>query len=361
MTSNEGPDLDRLSSWQFALPPELIASRPVPERDGARMLIVNRRDGSLQHSTIRDLPNHLHSGDLLVFNNTRVLPARLHGVRTATGGRWNGLFTAAQHDGTWSLLVETRGRLQPGETLTVHSAEEASAPSDRLVLTLLQRLPDGGWQVRPDSAAPPYELLEQFGSLPLPPYIRRDQADAEDRLRYQTEFASKPGAIAAPTAGLHFSSDLLHQCRQRGADTAEITLHVGVGTFRPVTAERLSQHRLHAEWAMLPESVCRQIAATRTANGRVIAVGTTSVRTLETAARSPDWPAPWQGPTDLFIRPGFDFLAVNALLTNFHLPGSTLLALVAALAGYELIMRAYHEAITARYRFFSYGDAMLIV
>ena len=370
-------DLELLSSWQFELPAELIASRPAETRDGARLLVVDRQTASITHARIRDLPELLRPNDLLVFNNTKVLPARLFGFRTATGGRWEGLYVEEVSSQHWHILSDTRGRLQPGETITVHPAYGDGSENDlnraagdsqgpeNLVLTLIEKREDGGWIAAPNSSAPSLELLERFGSLPLPPYMGRKLADQDDQKRYQTQFASEPGAVAAPTAGLHFTESLLEECRSRGIQKAELTLHVGIGTFRPVVAERLADHKMHEEWCRLPPDTCEMVIQTQQRPGRVIAVGTTSVRTLESAAQatmgSGNVLQPWQGRTNLFIQPGYKFQAVDCLLTNFHLPGSTLLVLVAAMAGYDLIMEAYRQAISERYRFYSYGDAMLIV
>ena len=370
-------DLELLSSWQFELPAELIASRPAETRDGARLLVVDRQTASITHARIRDLPELLKPNDLLVFNNTKVLPARLFGFRTSTGGRWEGLYVEEISPGHWHLLSDTRGRLQPGETITVRpayldSSEDAlenesvaALDSESLILTLIEKRDDGGWIATPNSKTFSLELLEQFGSLPLPPYMGRKLADQDDQQRYQTQFASEPGAVAAPTAGLHFTESLLGHCSSRGIQKAELTLHVGIGTFRPVVAERLADHKMHEEWCRLPPVTCEMVNQTRQRQGRVVAVGTTSVRTLESAAQatmvSGSSLQPWQGRTSLFIQPGYHFRAVDCLLTNFHLPGSTLLVLVAAMAGYDLIMEAYRQAIAERYRFYSYGDAMLIV
>ena len=363
------PELDLLSSWQFDLPPELIASRPAARRDDSRLLVVDRQRGEITHSHIRELPSFLDPGDLLVFNNTQVLPARLFGFRTATNGRWEGLFVEETQPGMWIMLCETRGRLQPGETITVVSAyqqtgeecaSDAESMSQRLVLKLIEKRDHGSWLVAVSDPRTPIEILAEYGSLPLPPYMGRKLADAEDQVRYQTAFASEPGAVAAPTAGLHFSPELLQQCRNRGLDTTELTLHVGIGTFRPVTSERLSEHIMHDEWCRISGAASDVIAKTQSAGQKVTAVGTTSVRTLEAAFEACGKVAPWDGRTQLFIRPGYEFKVIDRLLTNFHLPGSTLLALVAAFAGYELTMNAYHKAIEQRYRFYSYGDAMLI-
>ena len=231
-----------------------------------------------------------------------------------------------------------------------------------LVLTLIEKRPGGGWIAAVGDIRPPVEILDNFGSLPLPPYMGRRLADADDQHRYQTKFATAPGAVAAPTAGLHFTDSLLADCHHHGIRTTQLTLHVGIGTFRPVSTAQLSEHPMHEEWCRLPQSACDAIARSKLSAGRTVAVGTTSVRTLETAAQEVGVPlSPWEGRTKLFIQPGFSFRAVDALLTNFHLPGSTLLVLVAAFAGYDLTMEAYRQAIAERYRFYSYGDAMLIL
>jgi S-adenosylmethionine:tRNA ribosyltransferase-isomerase len=365
------PDPDLLSTWQFELPEHLIASRPASSRDDSRLMILDRRRGTIEHAGIRDLPDRLSSGDLLVFNNTQVIPARLFGYREQTGGRWEGLYVETTGSGDWVLLCETRGKLQPGERILVIPADswlredlrpESAGKFCRLTLTLLSRTADGSWLVRPDDQRTAVQLLEENGSLPLPPYMGRKIADQTDRERYQTTYASQPGAVAAPTAGLHFTPQLLRQCSERGVGRTELTLHVGPGTFRPVTTERLSEHRMHEEWCRLPETAAAAIREKSPA-GRLVAVGTTSVRTLEAAAAATgaEFPAAWEGRTALFIRPGYEFRAVQGLLTNFHLPGSTLLALVAAFAGFELVMDGYLRAIEKQYRFYSYGDAMLIL
>ncbi len=363
------PDYNKLSTWQFHLPEDLIASRPAPRRDDSRLLVIERESEQIHHAQIRDLPDWLRAGDLLVFNNTRVLPARIFGFRTSTGGRWEGLYTELCASGDWKMLCDTRGRLTAGESITLIPAGEWAAfglqaiggGGPRCELVLRQQLDDGCWLATPPPGSSPATILEQYGSLPLPPYMGRKVADEADTDRYQTTFASEPGAVAAPTAGLHFSEELLNECHLRGIRRTELTLHTGVGTFRPVATELLSSHRMHEEWCRLPEDAVRKLKS-RPAAARTVAVGTTSVRTLESAAlQLPDFPAAWEGRTSLFIQPGFQFHAVDALLTNFHLPGSTLIVLVAAFAGFDLVMEAYRQAIEQRYRFYSYGDAMLIL
>ncbi|MFN9288264.1 MAG: tRNA preQ1(34) S-adenosylmethionine ribosyltransferase-isomerase QueA [Planctomyces sp.] len=365
------PDPDLLSTWQFELPEHLIASRPAASRDDSRLMILNRRLGTIEHAWIRDLPDRLNSEDLLVFNNTQVIPARLFGYRQQTGGRWEGLYVESDASGNWILLCETRGKLQPGERIQVVPADcwqrddlhpQSAGSYSRLTLTLVSRTADGSWLAQPDDSRPAVQLLEENGSLPLPPYMGRKIADEADRERYQTTYASQPGAVAAPTAGLHFTPQLLQRCGERGVRQTELTLHVGPGTFRPVTAERLSEHVMHEEWCRLPAAAAAAIRG-KSAAGRLVAVGTTSVRTLEAAAAATgaQFPTAWEGRTALFIRPGYEFRAVQGLLTNFHLPGSTLLALVAAFAGFDLVMDGYLRAIEKQYRFYSYGDAMLIL
>ena len=350
-------DLNQLSAWQYDLPDHLIASRPAERRDDSRLMVVDRTSGEVRHHVFRDLPDLLLAGDRLVFNDTQVLPARLFGFRTETQGRWEGLFLDQPQDGVWRVTGQTRGRLQAGESLTIHPPEQ-TAP--QLTLTLREKLEDGSWLMVPESNEDPVVLLEQFGTLPLPPYIGRPVADDVDRERYQTVFAERPGAIAAPTAGLHFTSSLLEILAARRIRQSRVTLHVGIGTFRPVNSETLSEHKMHSEWCEVQPHVAAEINETKAAASSVVAVGTTSVRTLESAATDGRVCA-FRDTTDLFIRPGYQWKAVDQLLTNFHLPGSTLLVLVAALAGYELTMEAYRVAVEQQYRFYSYGDAMLIV
>jgi S-adenosylmethionine:tRNA ribosyltransferase-isomerase len=352
-------DPDLLSSYEYDLPPELIAAHPAERRDAARMLVLERATGRISHRGVADLPELLRPGDLLVVNETRVVAARLKGSRTATGGRWEGLFVAATESGAWRIVGQTRGKLAPGESLTIDSPAAADGAGDRLQLTLIERGEEGEWIARPSLEGEPFTLLERFGRVPLPPYIERESPTAEDRERYQTVYARTPGAIAAPTAGLHFTESLLHSCRARGVETAAVTLHVGLGTFRPVTAKRLSEHVMHAEWCALPAETVAAIGRTRERGGRVVAVGTTTVRTLEAVAAMGELRA-WSGETRLFIRPPYRFRVVDALLTNFHLPRSTLLVLLCAFAGRDSVLAAYAEAVRERYRFFSYGDAMFV-
>lgn len=369
-------DLGAISSYDYQLPPELIASHPLAERDASRLLVVDRASGTITHTMFRHLPDYLRTGDLLVRNETRVVPAKLKGERASTGGKWEGLFLGLEASGLWRLIGQTRGKLQPGESLSLAPADQPGS-SERLQIVLKEKLSDGEWLAEPraesltpspspggrgepDSWAETQSLLERFGTVPLPPYIERLTASPEDRERYQTTYARNPGAVAAPTAGLHFTPEIFARCREKGVDAASLTLHVGVGTFRPVSVERLDDHVMHFERGELPAETAAAIQQTRAMGGRIVAIGTTAVRTLETVASCGPLAA-WSGETNLFIRPPYQFKVVDALVTNFHLPQSTLLVLVSALAGRELILEAYRQAIAERYRFFSYGDAMLIV
>lgn len=337
--------------FDYGLPAELIAQEPPPERDQARLLVARRADTSLAHRKIADLPDLLEPGDLLVVNNTRVVPARLLGRRERTGGKWEGLFLRELPDGSWELLCQTRGWLQEGETIQIEPGP--------LQLELIGRS-EGHWLVRPRPVGSAVELLQRFGQVPLPPYIRKGREQAGDRERYQTVYAAAPGAVAAPTAGLHFTPALLERLAQRGVETAFVTLHVGLGTFQPVQVADYRQHPMHAEWGELPPATVEAIDACRARGRRVVAVGTTTVRVLETVAATGAL-RPWSGETRLYIHPPYEFKVIDALLTNFHLPRSTLLLLVGALAGSDFLRRAYNTAIEQRYRFYSYGDAMLIV
>ncbi|MFO0964860.1 MAG: tRNA preQ1(34) S-adenosylmethionine ribosyltransferase-isomerase QueA [Gemmataceae bacterium] len=335
--------------FDFDLPPERIAQQPCAPRDRARLLVVPREGAPFQHRHVFDLPDLLRPGDLLVFNDTRVVPARLLGKRRGTGGAWEGLFLKSLPDGSWEMLCQTRGKLKEGEWVDV----------DGLHLELVERLPEGRWRARPEAAADWPTLLDRYGRVPLPPYIRKGVAAAEDRERYQTTYAREPGAVAAPTAGLHFTPELLARLEEKGVGQAFVTLHVGLGTFRPIEAVDYRQHAMHAEWGRLPEETVLAIRRTREVGGRVVGVGTTSVRVLETAGREGEL-HPWSGETALFIYPPFSFRVVDLLMTNFHLPRSTLLLLVCAFAGTERMRAAYAEALAGGYRFFSYGDAMLL-
>lgn len=364
------PD-ERIDAYTYELPPELIAREPAPRRDEARLLVVERETGRLTDSRVSELPDWLRPHDRLIMNNSRVVPARLVGQRTRTGAKWEGLFLREASPGRWELLGKTRGKLEAGETIRI-PAEDESRPS--LELNMIEKRDDGSWLATPtmagmSSESSAFEWLAVYGRIPLPPYMEREPVTA-DRDRYQTTYASVDGSVAAPTAGLHFTPELFSRCVAHGIERDEVTLHVGIGTFRPVSAERLADHTMHYEWCELSAAVVERLHSTRAAGGRIVAVGTTSVRTLETAssaakatgAMSPGrFTSAYCGETNLFIRPPYLFQSVDALLTNFHLPQSTLLVLVSCFAGRELIRDAYAYAVRERYRFFSYGDAMLIV
>jgi S-adenosylmethionine:tRNA ribosyltransferase-isomerase len=347
----------RAAEFDYHLPDELIAQYPCEPREQSRLMVVHRASGQIEHHTFDELATLLDQEDILARNNTLVVPARLCGYRAATGGKWEGLFVRDREDGTWEMLATTRGRPSPGERIIVGAG---------LTLILESAGEAGMWVVRPlpgdpaEAAAPTFALLNRHGQPPLPPYIRKGKAVAGDRERYQTVYALRPGSVAAPTAGLHFSEAVFLSLAARGITWVDLTLHVGVGTFRPIGTEMIGDHVMHAEWAELSGPAVAALNARRAQGGRIVAVGTTSARTLETAALSGAI-EPFAGPTSLFIKPGHVFHGLDALLTNFHLPRSTLLVLVSALAGVELIRAAYAEAIHLRYRFFSYGDAMLIV
>lgn len=339
-----------LSLFDYPLPPDRIAQEPAAERDGSRLLVLDRSTGARRHLAFREIGSVLRAPDLLVLNDTRVRPARLLG-RRATGGRVEALLVRARPDGVHEALVRGAGRLRDGEELGFGDgslrARVAGRDDGRVLLRFGPDLEAG---------------LERFGRAPLPPYIRRAGTEdpAADRARYQTVYARSPGAVAAPTAGLHFTRALLDALASAGIASAPVTLHVGPGTFTPVQTERIEDHRMEAEEAWVPEETVAAVERARRGGGRVVAVGTTSLRALESAARGGAL-APFRGLTDLFVHPGFAFRAVDALLTNFHLPRSTLLLLVAAFAGRERILDAYAEAVAMGYRFYSYGDAMLLV
>jgi S-adenosylmethionine:tRNA ribosyltransferase-isomerase len=352
-----------LADYAFDLPPDRIAQTPLPERHDARLLRLDRRSGALVEPErdwrVRDLPRLLRPGDLLVVNVTRVLPARLRG-RKASGGAAEALLLGpdpAGEAGRYRALVRTNGRLREGLALAFGPAGEA------LPATVTALHAGGEVTLAFDPGRSPYDV----GEPPLPPYIKRSEEDATgplgalDRDRYQTVFARAPGAVAAPTAGLHLTGRVLEALDRAGVARAEVVLHVGLGTFRPLGADDLARDRLHAERFELPPETAEAIARTRAAGGRVVAVGTTTTRVLESCATPDGGVVPARGETDLFLRPGRPPRVIDGLLTNFHLPGSSLLLLVASLVGREPMLRAYRHAVAAGYRFYSYGDAMLIL
>jgi S-adenosylmethionine:tRNA ribosyltransferase-isomerase len=349
--------MSEIERYDYELPKELIAQQPLPRRSDARLMVVDRRDQSITHAYVRDLPDLLQAGDALVVNDTRVVPARLVGTRTKTGGHWEGLFLEVDAGGHWRVLSKTRGKLQPGETVTLRD----HVRNVDVLLRMVLKNDDGTWIAQPVAGEPWLELLERVGHVPIPPYIRGGEMLPSDRQTYQTTYATRPGAVAAPTAGLHFTPELFAALRERGILRHTVTLHVGLGTFRPISVENLSEHEMHREWGEISATTADALQQTRSAGGRIVAVGTTSVRVLETAADDAGRLRAWSGETGIFIRPPYRFRAVDALMTNFHLPRSTLLVLVRTFGGDELMRRAYEQAIAERYRFYSYGDAMLIL
>lgn len=354
MAAEHRPDELLASDFDFELPEELIAQRPLDERDASRLLVLDRATGAIQHDAIRDLSRFLRAGDLLVANNSRVLPARLRGVRAATGGRVELLLLRSLGDGTWRVLGRPAKRLRPDERIVLEGS--SGARSEAVVVVANEG--DGVLRVLLPRAAA--EHLDAFGEMPLPPYIHER---LNDRERYQTTYARVAGSAAAPTAGLHFTESLRADLADHGIGWAEVTLHVGLDTFRPMQDDRVGQHRIHTEWCTVDDDAAARIHTTRRAGGRVVAVGTTSARVLETLGRTWDERDPHgiTVDTDIFIVPGHRWRLVDGLITNFHLPKSTLMLLVSALAGREQILNAYTAAINARYRFFSFGDAMLII
>jgi len=398
---------EQTSEFDFPFDERLIAQQPLVRRDASRLMRVTRPGGTVGHHGFGELPDLLRAGDVIVLNDTRVIPARFF-ARRATGGRIEGLFLHEPAVGTWSVMLKGAGRCGVGESLAVEPAD--------VRLTLREKLPAGQWTLTVEPARTAVEILDQCGTTPLPPYIWRAarnsstgvppvsrmgvspmqtfpdeqtfssqsnanetatpcvgygrDACATDRERYQTVYAAHPGAVAAPTAGLHFTPEIFDALSRRGVETARVTLHVGAGTFLPVKADEVSRHTMHAEWFDLPDETARRLRAARASGRRIIAVGTTSVRVLETVAATAeageDLFRPARGWTRIFIHPPYAFRAVDALITNFHLPRSTLFMLVSAFGapggteGIAMLRSAYAQAVAERYRFFSYGDAMLI-
>ena len=336
----------KLSDFHFDLPSELIAQQPLAHRSDSRLLQLSVENGQLSDREFRELPGLLREGDLLVFNDTRVIPARLFG-RKETGGKVEVMLERLLSDSECLAQLRVSKQLRAGGVILLEDGSRLIvAGRDGPFFHL--RLAGGGLSAK----------LETLGHMPLPPYI--DRADtAADRERYQTVYASRPGAVAAPTAGLHFDQALLAALDERGIERTQVTLHVGAGTFQPVRCENIQDHQMHAEYIEVPNAVCEAVERTRNVGGRVIAVGTTAVRSLESAAAGGEL-EPFAGDSRIFIYPGYSFRVIDGLVTNFHLPESTLLMLVSAFAGREAILRAYREAVAQRYRFFSYGDAMFI-
>jgi len=343
------------SDFFYDLPQSLIAQHPLAERSDSRLLSLEGATGATGHHQFSDLLDFLRPNDLLVFNNTRVIPARLWGQKE-TGGRLEILIERLTGIDTALAHIRSSKSPKPGSRVLL-AAEEGGEPGP-FSLEVTERV-GALFGLRAPEGQPLSEILQVIGHMPLPPYIERSD-DAVDQSRYQTVYAEREGAVAAPTAGLHFSDAMMAELQQRGIQRSFVTLHVAAGTFQPVRAEDIEDHHMHAEYLEVAAEACEAVARTRAAGGRVIAVGTTAVRALETASAGSGGPQPYCGDTDIFIYPGYRFRAVDALITNFHLPESTLLMLVSAFAGREAVMAAYAEAIARSYRFFSYGDAMFI-
>lgn len=340
----------KVSDFTYELPEELIAQDPLKDRASSRLMVLDKKSGAVSHRSFRDIKEYLRKGDCLVLNNTRVIPARLLGERIGTGGAVEILLLKRLGDNTWETLV------RPGKKLKAGAA--VSFGGGLLKGEIEEVLPDGNRIVRFEYEGIFEELLDRLGQMPLPPYITHK---LEDRNRYQTVYAKHDGSAAAPTAGLHFTEELLDEIREMGVSIAEVTLHVGLGTFRPVKATEITDHKMHSEFYRIDEETASLINETKRQGGRIISVGTTSTRTLESASDPDGTLRAKSGWTEIFIYPGYEFKVIDGLITNFHLPESTLIMLVSALAGREHVLSAYETAVKERYRFFSFGDAMLIL
>ena len=339
----------KTSDFYYDLPQELIAQTPLERRDSSRLLVLHKTDGAIEHRHFFDILDYLHEGDCLVMNDSRVIPARLLGKRVPSGGAVEVLLLTDKGDGIWECLVK------PGRKL--HEGAEISFGDGALTATVKEVLETGNRLVQFHYEGIFLEILERLGKMPLPPYIKEELQDGE---RYQTVYSKVNGSAAAPTAGLHFTKELLAEIAAKGVKLAYVTLHVGLGTFRPVKAKEITEHHMHSEFCMISRETAELLNETKRNHGRIVCVGTTSCRTLESLAEEDGTFSEKSAWTDIFIYPGYHFKAMDALITNFHLPESTLIMLVSAFAGYDHVMNAYQEAVQNRYRFFSFGDAMLI-
>ena len=337
------------SDFYFDLPPELIAQTPIAQRDASRLLVLDKTTGATEHRHFFDLPEYLHPGDCLILNDSRVLPARLLGHRVPGGGACEILLLIDRGDNVWECLVRPGKKLRKGAKVSFGDGE--------LTAEIAEELPDGNRLVKFFYEGIFLEVLDRLGKMPLPPYIKEELQDQE---RYQTVYSKVLGSAAAPTAGLHFTPELLEQIKAKGVNIGYVTLHVGLGTFRPVKEDDIEQHDMHSEYCVIPPETATLINETKARGGRVICVGTTSCRTLESWAQEDGHMEPSAGWTSIYIYPGYRFKVMDALVTNFHLPQSTLIMLVSALAGREHVLHAYEEAVKERYRFFSFGDAMFV-
>ena len=340
----------KLSDFNYELPEELIAQDPLLKRSDSRLMVLNRADDSIEHKHFRDIKDYLNSGDCLVINDTKVLPARLIGSKEGTGASIEVLLLKRHDDKTWETLVKPGKKARPGARI--------SFGDGKLIGEVIDVVEEGNRLVRFEYEGIFEDVLDELGQMPLPPYITHQ---LEDKNRYQTVYAKHTGSAAAPTAGLHFTEELLNEVEAMGVKIARVTLHVGLGTFRPVKVDNILEHHMHSEFYMIDEEACDIINETKKNGGKVISVGTTSTRTLETAADEDGTISPCSGWTEIFIYPGYKFKCVDRLITNFHLPESTLLMLVSALYDREKVLEAYEEAVKERYRFFYFGDSMLIL
>lgn len=339
-----------LHDFYYELPQELIAQDPLEDRSSSRLMVLNRETGKIEHRIFRDILEYLHPGDCLVVNDTKVIPARLIGSKVGTDAKVEVLLLKREAEDVWETLVKPGKKLKPGA--------KVSFGDGILTGEILEVVEDGNRKIRFQYEGIFEEILDQLGQMPLPPYITHQ---LQDKTRYQTVYAKHDGSAAAPTAGLHFTPELLQQIQHQGVQIAHVTLHVGLGTFRPVKVENILEHHMHSEYYQVEEDQARLINETKARGGRIIAVGTTSCRTLESAVGADGLVSAKSGWTDIFIYPGYQFRMIDALITNFHLPESTLLMLVSALAGRDKILAAYAEAVEEKYRFFSFGDAMFII
>ncbi len=342
----------KLSLFDYSLPEELIAQYPLAKRDESRLMVLNRKTKSIQHSKFLELHNFLDTGDLLVLNNTKVIPARLIGKKEKSGGKVEILLISPKGKGLWEALVKHSSRMNIGTKVIFGDGEYTAR--------IMDKTESQGRLIQFESEEEMRDLLDKYGKPPLPPYVKRE-AKEEDKKTYQTIYAKEEGAVAAPTAGLHFTEFVFDKLKSKGIETVEITLHVGLGTFQPVKAENVEEHKLHSEFFTISSDSAIRINQTRANGGKIVAVGTTSVRALESSSDEKGIIKPYSGFTNIFIYPGYKFRVVDKLITNFHLPKSTLIMLVSAFAGRDFVMSAYSEAIKEKYRFYSYGDAMLII
>ena len=339
-----------INDFDYDLPEELIAQDPIEDRSSSRLLLLDKKTGKTQDKIFRDIIDELNPGDCLVINNTKVIPARLMGVKEDTGAHIEVLLLKREQDDVWEVLVKPGKKAKPGAIITFGDG--------RLKAEVLEVVEDGNRKIRFSYQGIFEEILDELGQMPLPPYITHQ---LKDKNRYQTVYAKHTGSAAAPTAGLHFTPELLKEIEEKGIDIARVTLHVGLGTFRPVKVDEITDHHMHSEFYQVDEEAAEKINRAKDSGHRVICVGTTSCRTIESAADETGHLKPTSGWTEIFIYPGYKFKILDGLITNFHLPESTLIMLVSALAGREHVLAAYEEAVQERYRFFSFGDAMLIV